>query len=176
MFQRKKPAGKGLDKVRGSRKERTAKEEMREKGVEALDMDRLQSASTDQIVTLDDLDDSQQQRNELFGTETSEKGASSSRLRAPRFRKKDNPQPTVKSSRQVKEDYSQYSEPVANVMREQDEDLDQISDALADMKELAGAMNNELEYQDKLIHEVQDFTQETSRRTKENARKITKIK
>jgi ABC-type transporter Mla subunit MlaD len=52
-------------------------------------------------------------------------------------------------------------------MRKQDQDLDQISGVLTDLKTLADGMNAELTYQDKFITAIQDFTDETSRRTKD---------
>lgn len=169
MFQRKKGTGKGLDKVKGSRKDQEAREEMRQKGVDVLDLDGMKKGDEGEAMTMEDLE-----RNELLEGATPVRDASPAR-RGRMGRKKKEPAAPV-DARTVKEDYSQYSSGVAEVMRKQDDDLDQISSALADMQSLAGAMNSELEYQDKLINEVQDFTVETSVRTKENARKINKIK
>lgn len=169
MFQRKKGAGKGLDKVKGSRRDQESREGIRQKGVDALDLDGMKPGEQEDAISMDDLN-----RNELLEGATPVRDASLAR-RGMMGRKKKEPAAPV-DARTVKEDYSQYSSGVAEVMRKQDDDLDQISSALADMQSLAGAMNNELEYQDKLINEVQDFTVETSVRTKENARKINRIK
>jgi hypothetical protein len=57
-------------------------------------------------------------------------------------------------------------------MRKQDQDLDQISGVLTDLKTLADGMNAELTYQDKFITAIQDFTDETSRRTKDYPRRV----
>lgn len=163
MFQRKKGNGKGLDKVKISKKEREDREQLRDKGLDAVQLDDM--SDSQKTLTLDDIDD---QRDQLFDGETV-----TDYKRSRRGKKKE---PQIKETRQIREDYSQYAAPVASVMRQQDDDLDQISDALVDMKALASAMNNELDYQDKLITEVQDFTQETARRTKDNAQKIKRIK
>lgn len=165
MFQKKKTNGKGLNKVRASRKDQEEREDLRKKGLSAVDLDKMEGESKDHL-SMGELE-----RNELFDGATDEV----TQARRGRWGKKKEAVET-KDPKAVREDYSQYSTGVAEVMRKQDEDLDQISDALADMHALAGAMNNELEYQDKLITEVQDFTVETSTRTKENARKIKRIK
>lgn len=165
MFQRKKGNGNGLSKVKVSRKDQEEREDLRKKGLSVIDLDNMEGDNKDHL-SMDQL-----QRNELFDGATEEMAQ---KRRGRWGRKKEVVE--TKNPKAVREDYSQYSASVAEVMRKQDDDLDQISDALADMHELAGAMNNELEYQDKLITEVQDFTVETSTRTKENARRIKKIK
>lgn len=165
MFQKKKGTGKGLDKVKGSRKEQEERDELRKKGLGAVDLADMDGGSKGNI-SMEELE-----RNQLLD------GASEEVTQARRGRwgrKKEVVE--TKDPKAVREDYSQYSAGVADVMRKQDDDLDQISDALADMRALAGGMNNELDYQDKLINEVQNFSVETSVRTKENARKINKIK
>jgi hypothetical protein len=75
----------------------------------------------------------------------------------------------------LREDYSQYTPSVASVMCKQDEDLDQISDALGDLQALADGINSELEYQGRLIDDAQNFTEVTSTRMKANARRIRQI-
>lgn len=167
MFQRKKMTGKGLDKVKVSRKEQEAREGIRQKGLESIDVAGMKDSNGQ--LTMDDLEGDD--RDKLFDGETIT--ATSSRRG---WKGKKNKEVVTVETRQIKEDYSQYSDGVASVMTKQDDDLDQISDALKDMQSLAGAMNSELDYQDKLINEVQDFTAETSRRTKDNARRINKIK
>lgn len=163
MFQRKKPVGKGLEKVKGTRKEQEARQELRNKGLESLDVKSMQSS--DGTVKMHDL-----QREELLDAPA----ASGSKLG---WLGKKNRDPTPRlETRAIQEDYSAYSSGVAQVLKQQDEDLDQIGDALSDMKAMATAMNNELEYQGELIEEVQTFSTETSRRTKENAKKIARIK
>lgn len=163
MFNRKKLTGKGFDKAKTSKKDIAEREELREKGVDGVDFERM--TGTSQSVTLEDLES---ERDQLLDAENVQ-----NYKRGRRGKKKGS---ELKNTRQIKEDYSQYSEPVATVMKQQDDDLDQISDALADMNALASAMNNELNYQDKLITDVQDSTKETSIRAKENAKKIKRIK
>lgn len=169
VFQRKKGGAKALDKARGSRKERELREETRLHGVDGLDLKRMGADKGDAPLTMADLDADDE-------AETAGVAATTGGVRARLFGKGKESPVAVRDAREVREDYSQYSKDVAEVMRGQDEDLDHISAAVADMKLLAGAMTNELEYQDKLIHEVQDFTTETSRRTKANARKVNRIK
>lgn len=165
MFQRKKPVGKGLEKVKASKKETEARVEMREKGVSALDVATMRGGEG--VISMDALEND---REQLLDGETV-----TDVRRGLGRRKKKEPERNL-DPRQIREDYSQYSQPVADVMKKQDDDLDQIADALADMRSLAGAMNSELQYQETLIEEVQGFTAETSRRTKENAKKINRIK
>lgn len=163
MFQRKKPTGRGLDKVKAGKKERAARDGMRDAGVAGIDIDGIASGAC----AREREDERERERLELL--EAAEK------KRGGLFGKNKTSKANV-GVREINEDYSHYSEGVAVVMREQDKDLDQIGDALADMKDLANAMNAELKLQDDLINEVQDFTSETRKRTKDNAAKITKIK
>lgn len=173
MFQRKKGTGKGLDKVKASRKDHDERDELRKKGLETLDLDSFDGGSKGHL-SLQDL-----QRDELLSPVGADGPSASADGKRRIWKGRRGKGATIDvplDAKNVREDYSGYSEGVADVMRKQDDDLDLISDALKDMKELAGAMNNELDYQDRLISEVQDFTVETSVRTKENARKIHKIK
>jgi methyl-accepting chemotaxis protein len=164
MFQRKKPTGKGLDKVRAGKKENAEREQYKARGLGAVDLDGMGGGDGDGD---GDGGGDDGGREELLSvTGVSKKGRlGRSKAVAP-------PQ----SARGVREDYSQYTPGVASVMRKQDEDLDQVSDALGDLKALADGMNSELEYQGRLIEEVQDFTDETSRRTKDHARRVNQIK
>lgn len=159
MFRGKKGGGKGLDKVRGNKKDMAEREELRGKGLHGMDLDGMAGGD-------DDDDDGEGDREELFEVQDHKK-SKKGKSKGPK---------SPRSAREVHEDYSQYSSGVASAMREQDEDLDQISDALADMKALADGMNNELNYQEKLIAEVQDFTEETSTRTKDHARRVNNIR
>lgn len=172
MFQRKKATGKGLDKVKASRKDQDEREELRKKGIETLDLESFDGGSKGHI-SLQDLE-----RQDLLedGGGDNPSASVDGKRRIWKGRKGKGGGDVRVNAKNVREDYSGYSQGVAEVMRKQDDDLDLISDALKDMKDLAGAMNNELEYQDRLISEVQDFTIETSVRTKENARRIQKIK
>lgn len=160
MFQLKKSNGKGLDKVKAGRKEKEAREELRTKGLDSIDVQGMQkqdgAVSSVELRLTDNDDNVSEARRGLFG--------------------KKNKETQVIKARDIKGDYEGYSEGIANVLKQQDDDLDQIGDVLSDMQVMAKAMNNELEYQDKLLHEVQDFTNETSRRAKDNARKIGKLK
>lgn len=78
----------------------------------------------------------------------------------------------MRNARKVRENYASFTPEVADILGCQDDDLDDIGDALSDMHALAEAMNQELNYQAKLIDRVQDFTAETSQRTKEHRRRI----
>jgi hypothetical protein len=161
MFQKTKKDGKGLDKMRGSKKEQAEREALKARGLSTVDTDGMGSERGDSAGVSTD-------RDELFEVQGVKKNGR---------RAKDSSSPTMsQTSRAIEEDYSQYSTGVATAMRKQDQDLDQISDALADMKSLANGMNAELSYQEKLITEIQDFTEETSRRTKDHARRVNQIK
>lgn len=155
MFHRKKASGKGLDKVRAGKKETAEREQLKERGLGAVDLDGMGGGGDD---------DDEGGREELLAVTGVKKGRRGKKTEAP-----------GQSARGVQEDYSQYTSGVASVMRDQDKDLDQISDALGDLKSLADGMNSELSYQGQLIEEVQDFTDETSRRTKEHARRVNQI-
>lgn len=74
------------------------------------------------------------------------------------------------------EEYSEFSEDVAEVLMDQDEDLNDIGSALVDIQDLAVAMNSELKYQEKLIVHIQDLSEDTSKCAKENAKKIANLK
>lgn len=161
LFQKKKQMGKGLDKVRAGKGEIEERERRRDMGLGAIDLGNI--GSEDDV----DIDND---REELFDGIT----VTDHKPRGFGFRKKKSPAQV--RIRAVRDNYSDYSKPVADVIRQQDEDLDQISNVLGDMKNLAGAMHNELEYQNAIITEVNGFAAETSRRTKHNANKISKIK
>lgn len=153
MFGRKKAKGKGLDKVKAGKKELSEREKLRERGLDNVDLDGMAGGGSD------DGD-----REELLSvTGVDKKGR----------RKKG---ATDNSSRAVQEDYSQYSQGVANVMREQDDDLDQISDALGDLNKLALGMNAELDLQSGLIDEVTGAVETTSTRTRAQAERVKRIK
>lgn len=164
MFQRKKPVGKGLDKVRTGKKARGEREGMRDAGVGALDLGAMADGA------------GEEERNHMREAERDELLGGADKKRGGRFRKgKEKPATTV-GARDIEEDYSQYTDGVAKVMREQDKDLDGIADAIGDMKMLAGAMNSELNYQNELIDEVQTYTEETRKRTKDHASRVERIK
>ena len=162
MFQRKKTGGKGLDKVKANKKERGHREELRQGGVETLNIEGMQDGrnarEVEEARAMAELNeaDKDEKKRKLFGRKNAEKKGI--------------------AVRDIENDYSQYSEGVANAMKEQDKDLDQIGDMLGDMKALAGAMNNELKLQEQLIDEVQDFTSETRKRTQANAKRVQQIK
>ncbi len=162
MFQRKKAGGKGLDKVKAGRKERGQREELREGGVDALNIEGMQDGrnarEVEEARAMAELSDSEKEekKRKLFGRKNAEKKGT--------------------AVRDIENDYSHYSEGVATAMKEQDKDLDQIGDMLGDMKALANAMNNELKLQETLIDEVQDFTSETRKRTQANAKRVQQIK
>lgn len=154
MFQRKKPAGKGLEKARAGKKETAEREHLKAGGLDAVDLEAMGGGG----------DDGDDDREELLTVTSAKKGRRGKKTAG-----------SPQSARGVQEDYSQYTTGVASAMREQDKDLDLISDALGDMKALADGMNKELTYQGKLIEEVQDFTDLTSERTKNHARRVNQI-
>lgn len=168
LFQRKKTAGKGLNKVKTGKKDLAAREEKRERGLEAIDIGVMKDNPSQ--LSMDELDPDRQQ---LFEGASANDSTTSKLMAFGRKKKKEAVQV---ETRQIREDYSQYSKPVAEVMREQDNDLDQISNALNDMKDLAGAMDSELEYQNDLIAETKNFAAETSKRTKDNSKRVARLK
>lgn len=156
MFTRDKKKGKGLDKLKAGKRELAEREKLKASGLGAVELgDDGGSGGSDN-----------ENREELFTVTDAKKGKK-------RKGKKGSPE---SGSRAVQEDYSQYTSGVASAMRAQDDDLDQISDALGDLKALADGMNSELGYQGKLIDEVQTFTEETSNRTKKHANRVNNIK
>jgi len=72
----------------------------------------------------------------------------------------------------IREDYSEYDEPVRQVLLDQDKNLDLISQVIKDTNELAQAMGNELDLQGGLIDQVNDEVQSTRERTKKMAENI----
>lgn len=82
----------------------------------------------------------------------------------------------VISTRKIHDDYEEFDPEVGDILKEQDEDLDLISDSLTDMKRMAVAMNNELQYQGHLVNSIQDATVSASERTKRNVNEMSKIK
>lgn len=149
MFQYRKKDGKGLNKVKASKKERNARDELREAGVNALDVDRMQAGEG--AITRVSNDTEEEKKRSLFGKNKSE---------------------GRKGVREIENDYSQYTSEVAKVHREQDKDLDQISDLLTDMQALGNAMHSEIQLQDTLLEEGKNFTEETRKRTQANAKKL----
>lgn len=65
---------------------------------------------------------------------------------------------------------------VAQVVDQQDENLDELADVLGKLNAVAGAMNSELDIQNKLIDDVQEGTQQTRERTKNQKSRLEKIK
>eukprot|EP00173_Palmaria_palmata_P004918 Plantae.Rhodophyta-Palmaria_palmata.ctg7718.p1 GENE.Plantae.Rhodophyta-Palmaria_palmata.ctg7718~~Plantae.Rhodophyta-Palmaria_palmata.ctg7718.p1 ORF type:complete len:202 (+),score=69.64 Plantae.Rhodophyta-Palmaria_palmata.ctg7718:52-606(+) len=155
MFTREKKKGKGLDKLKAGKMELAERQKLKASGLGAVELgDDGGSGSEDgnreELLTVTDAKNGKKRKGK--------KGSSDS------------------GSRAVQEDYSQYTSGVASAMRAQDDDLDQISDALGDLKALADGMNSELGYQSKLIDEVQTYTEETSIRTKKHAQRVKTIK
>jgi hypothetical protein len=166
MFQLPKKDGKGLDKMKGSKKDQAERDALKARGLGVIDVDGMSSkplADDDDDFAAKSVTDT---REELFEVHDVRKNGKRSKSSSA----------ATKPSQSIQDDYSQYSTGVATAMRKQDQDLDQISGALNDMKTLANGMNAELTYQDKLITEIQDFTDETSRRTKDNTRRVKLIK
>jgi Snare region anchored in the vesicle membrane C-terminus len=167
MFQLPKKDGKGLDKMKGSKKDQAERDALKARGLGVIDVDGmsrnpLADGHDDDFAATSVTDP----RDELFEVQDVRKNGKRSKSSST----------AAKPSHSIQDDYSHYSTGVATAMRKQDQDLDQISGALTDMKTLADGMNAELTYQDKLITEIQDFTDETSRRTKDNTRRVKLIK
>lgn len=180
MLKFNKGKGRTADKKKISRKEEEEREELRAKGLESIDIREMQRRNNEGTMTMEEL-----QRNELLGGTSTSKAPvaqsddqpseSKNRLRLFGGRKKSDGEKRV-ATRDIKEDYSEYSDNVASVLRQQDDDLDKISDVVGDLNRMAVAMNTELDYQSKLIDDVKETAAETSRRTKDNSRRINKIK
>jgi hypothetical protein len=173
MLRRARPVGKGLDKVRASKKEMAEREALKARGLRAVDLDSMGGSSSrggiDEVVGDEEDDDSVvgEDREELFEVKGVQKKG--------RLGHNGKAAPGPRSARDAKEDYSQYSSGVATAMRKQDDDLDAISDVLKDMRMLAGGMGDELKYQEHKIAEVTTFTNETSNRTKGQAERVKRI-
>ncbi len=163
MFQVKKSKNKALEQHKGKKKEQEAQEELRAKGLDSIDVKGMQEHNG--AISMTELE-----REQLLGDAADESGK-----RRRLFGKKQE-QTVHVNTKDINEDYSQYPEGVASTLRKQDEDLDQLSEIVGDLKVMSHAMKNELTFQKGKIEHVQDFTVETSRRTKLNARNIAKIK
>lgn len=182
MLRFNKGKGRTADKKKTSRKEEEEREELRAKGLESVDIRELQRRNNEGTMTMEEL-----QRNQLLGSGSStskpppadesddQSSGSKNRLRLFGGRKKSDGEKRV-GTREIKEDYSGYSGNVASVLRQQDDDLDKIGDVVGDLNRMAVAMNNELDYQNGLIDDVKATSAETSKRTKDNSRRIAKIK
>lgn len=160
MFSRAKRPGKGLDKQKKlGRKEAKERDALRDGGVDSLDLDGLRER--DEAARGGGGGGDDDDRADLLD----EQLVASKKGKAAR---------AVGGAAGVggREEYAGYSTGVASALRKQDEDLDAISGALADMKGLASAMNSELTYQEGLVSTVNEYTLETSRRTKANADKV----
>ena len=166
LFKKNKPTGKGLDRVKAGRDDLEERQAKRNNGISAIDMDGMKNYERPEYSESEDV---QYARQDLFDGIT----VTDYKKRGFKLFKKKNNYSDINID--VADDYSQYSKPVADVMRQQDADLDEISHVLNDMKDIAGAMNNELEYQEAVINQVTDYSVETSRRTRKNADKISKL-
>lgn len=152
MFQKSKKS-KGNEPL--SLRSQARNEEMRSKGVESLC--RKSDETVTGITSIDDMPGKDKKSTAFWKS------------------RKQNAQLIV-GTREIVENYSEFSPDVKEVLIEQDDDLDLISDSLSDMKNMAVAMNNELQYQAHLVEQVQGLTNDTSERTKRNANKIAMIK
>lgn len=162
MFSRSKRPGKGLDKQKKlGRKEAKERDALRDAGVDSLDLDGLRERDEAARGGGGGGQGDDEDRADLLD----EQLVASKKGKAAR---------AVGGAAGVggREEYAGYSTGVASALRKQDEDLDAISGALADMKGLASAMNSELTYQEGLVSTVNEYTLETSRRTKANADKV----
>lgn len=161
-----------MDKVKVSRQEPDQREDLRTKGLESIDVKKLKAQTEEGSIQMRTLE-----REQLLedGTSSSNGTTSTTGPLAWLGKKSREPAPRVET-RDIHDDYSQYSSGVADALKQQDDDLDLIGDAVADMKAMGAAMNHELDYQNKLVDDVQERASVTSKRTKENARKIARIK
>lgn len=167
MFQIKRSKGKGLDKVRPGEKELEERQKIRNEGLDSIDVRAMQK----QEATVD-MDDLEAPVDSLDGEGDSNKKNRLKLFGGKRTKSNEAANTPLQSSRRIQEDYSGYSDNVATVLRKQDDDLDKISDVLGDMKSMANAMNNELEYQAQVINDVQNMSEETSKRTRDNKNRI----
>lgn len=165
LLQGKRHKAKGLQEANLTRREQETYDELRRNGVETL---VCSMTKTTPQIAMDDMD-----REELFSPVTPQNNRKN--CKPSTMKQKQTSYPSHIATKDINEDYSEYSADVAQVLRGQDDDLDLISDALTDMKHIAVAMNHELGYQAHLIEQVQDYTVQTAKRTKANAAKIALI-
>lgn len=159
IFRRKK-GRKQLETPKITKQEQHAREQVRRNGVGALQLERQRSNRNAPVMTMDDLAGDSSSSSVSGGWKGKKDYVS-----APSFIRYD----------RKNDEYSEYDDDVADVLRDQDGDLEDLSDTLAGMRDVAVAMNNELDHQNDLIGRVQDYTEQTKDRTMENARKIRMI-
>lgn len=169
LLQGRKAKTRGFDEMRTPRREQKQAEELRRAGIDSLSL-HAGTSKGPVVVSMDEV-----QAVAFCDAGGSEDRRTASIRLGRRQKKKKNIAPVFLATREIHEDYSEYSKDVANVLHAQDNDLDLISDALADMKATANAMNSELDYQNHLIGRVQDYTVHTAKRTKQHANKIALI-
>lgn len=162
LFQRKK-GRKKLEEKKLSRKEQEEKERVRQNGVSATHLERLRSSKTPAVVM--SMDDIASDLSPSVGNGWNWK----------KDRNASAPSVVAYTDEVSKDPYADYDGDVAGVLRDQDGDLGDLSDTLAGMRDIAVAMNYELDHQNGLISKVQDYTEQTKGRTMENARKIRMI-
>lgn len=152
MLQGKGRGLRGLRSVKLSEKDIDARRVCREKGVESI-----KKAKSGEAGNCNDLENEIISENEcLF-----EPNSCPARIAIRNNRGK-----------KCEEDYSEFSKEVADILMDQDSDLENIGDVVLDMHGLATAMNHELKYQEKIISQVQKHTDDTSKRAQDNAKKI----
>jgi len=145
--------GKGLDKQKPSKKTRIERDRLQEQGVERLNID---------------------DEGKLNLTEE-EIRRRRKRDKVMRKNSNNNNNMRPKGTRHIKNDHSGYSKEVREILEEQDDDLDNIGDLLAETNAMANAMNNEIMLQDELINDTRAYTEESNRRINENRRKLDKL-
>lgn len=167
MFQRRK-GRKGLDSSPLSKKELKKQEEMRRNGVESLAMERNESTLVSireaTVVTMDDVLES-----------SSGGGRKGKQYNKTKNRHVSAPVGMYDDLQEESDVYGNYDDDVADVLRDQDNDLDDLSQTLMGMKDVAVAMNHELDHQRHLINQMQDYTEQTKIKTAKNTKAIKEI-
>lgn len=162
-FRRKPKSGKGLKEVKVGRKDTKKRDELRRKGTSSIDIDGFDAPGSEN----DELSSSDRDEDDF--REEEEKGGRSKRKKL--FGRKGEAS-TVVSPQLINKDYSEYDEPVRQVLRDQDKNLDLISQVIKDTNQLAQAMGHEIDLQAGLIDQVQDEVHSTRERTKTLAQNI----
>lgn len=167
MFQRRKGRN-GLDTTPVSKKELKKQEEMRRNGVQSLAMERDESTIVSireaTVVTMDDVLESSPGGNRKGNNYNKSKN-----------RHVSSPAAVYDDLEEESCMYGEYDDDVADVLRDQDNDLEDLSQTLMGMKDVAVAMNHELDHQRHLINQVQNYTQQTKIKTAKNTKAIKEI-
>lgn len=165
FFQRRR-GRKGLDTNVKSQKELKKQEAIRRNGVESLGLvdgkeSTLESIRNATVVTMDDLLESSSGKGKKYNKSQNRHVSS--------------PAAIYDDLEGESDMYGEYDDDVADVLRDQDNDLEDLSQTLMGMKDVAVAMNHELDHQRHLINKVQDYTHQTKMKTAKNTKAIKEI-